>query len=432
MTIVSISAGASDNPGSGHWYWLYKYLFQTQNARGDSNGVTLGPIKFASDHLVGVFKIRASTNRQFARWSLFARDYLVLTQSVKTLTRSGVSRFQFYDGWLIELLLALQLAQKFPHARYLYNFHFALEWVQVFEGRGKAQRFLRRSVIRALEKKPSNLILTAETQQLAQLLSADVTHEIHDYPVLAAFDIPITVDWGSRKHDVLIFPHASDELPFSISLLSLLKEAGLQSRIVCSERAWARSASVIADKLSDDKISELPDPIYTPLAEGSYQELLSSSRIIILPYQDEYFRWGSSGKFNEAVAVGAFPFVPHTTAIATQSSAEPAIHFYPDNDPHEAVVKILKRLELGWDERLQPVTIDDLEKTFSAESTAIFAGRGELYRRLLSLTLASVIYSTSRYQPSMSKMRRAVGSFIDRRVFLPLGILPPKKSLSRL
>jgi hypothetical protein len=273
-------------------------LFQTQSARGDENGVTLGPVESVSEHVVGVFRIRASINRQFARWSAAAAaaaasDYRGLSQWVKKLIDSGVSNFQFYDGWLIELFFVLRLAKKFPHAKFLYNFHFALDWVEVFTGRSAARRFLRRSVLRALAEKSGNLILTAETRRLARLLAADVTHEILDYPVFAAFDLPVATDWDSRALDVLILPHTASEIPTSISLLLLLRESGLRIRIACNPGVWARGSAAVSEKLSAGTFAGLPDPIYAPLAEGRYRELLGSSRVIVLPYEDEYFQWGS-------------------------------------------------------------------------------------------------------------------------------------------
>jgi len=79
----------------------------------------------------------------------------------------------------------------------------------------------------------------------------------------------------------------------------------------------------------------------------------------VLPYLKEYFKWGSSGKFNEAIALGAFPMVPDETAIATQSNLNPHIHQFSPEALEDTKEKIISRLAAGFPNDLNAIRYQD-------------------------------------------------------------------------
>ena len=107
-------------------------------------------------------------------------------------------------------------------------------------------------------------------------------------------------------------------------------------------------------------------PRFLPLESKEYEELLLSSRVVVLPYDKPYFRWGSSGKFNEAIAHGCFPVVPLGTAISSQSSGKSSLHEFAYPEEHSLVRLVTQMLSTPPPDDLVPVFLKDFLKWFAS------------------------------------------------------------------
>jgi hypothetical protein len=408
MSLVSISSLSSSDPGKGHWYWFYRYLFDYQVGLGLVTGRTIGPTQASCEHVVGVLRLGRVNSRSFITWFFRNRYSNSVLRETRSALRAGAQSFQFYDGSAADLLLAFRLALRYPEGTFLFNFHWPVEWLGVLQGRGLLERAFTFSVAMMLQGKPRNLALAAETKTFAEPLRGLLGIELENYPVFAAFDRPVFGDWTTRKWDVLIFPHRESEIPFSVDLLRSLEGKQLKVKIVVSEKIWTAGAAPGLDPRQPTSLASDRSPIFTPLPLERYVALLADSRVVVLPYSDAYFKWGSSGKFNDSIAAGAFPLVPEGSAMATQSSLTPDQHTFKALDVGAAARLISTRLNKGFDNQLQPIWVDDLLKLLDRASAPASGVRHRAFLALRFARLTSVLLSF-RYS-----LRRP-GKFLDLR-----------------
>lgn len=365
-TIVSISSSASNSPSDGHFYWMYRYLAERNRRRSTLARTVIGPESAHAPHVTGIISNEAKRRRFRIRTQFERRDnWDRVETAISDYVSAGVSRFQMYDGGLAELSLALKWARKFPSALFLYNFHWALSWLDITESSKFSATLLRFAIRFSLKRAPRNLIICAETKRLGDHLSRRLGAVMLPYPVFSTLRPAKPTPWSNRPVDVLIFPanNARKDLRIALTLGGKLQLSGLQVRVVARETdirsEWEDLTAPRPNGLGSDSF------VFTPLDKGRYTKLLANARVVVLPYTNEYFRFGSSGKFNEAIAAGAFPFCFEGTAIAGCSQLPESAHFLPTDGLDIARDQILQRVASGFDTRLVPATIADLDLLFS-------------------------------------------------------------------
>lgn len=347
----SISPFASRDIGHGHYYWMYKFLHEVQ---GNPHQPLTAAVEGRDDtHLVGLLSRRKSSNRMH----IGSPDAIRREEDKLSLWLSGpggreITHIQSYDGTLRELFVMAGIARKFPEVVCIYNFHWPIDWIHLSKSRGMRERLLRRELRRLFRSLPSNMHFSAETEILAEKMKAVWGISVSVYPIFTMLRRKKAKSWIRRDIDVLFFPQRSHELDHCFEMAALLTKKGFRSSIALTPSLKER---VLVGGSGESLQETFVSVFDLPLGGDEYQRVLQLHRIVVLPYLKEYFKWGSSGKFNESVALGAFPFVPSDTAIATQSNLSPAIHHYYPSEPLKSCDVIISRLNQGFPESLRPV-----------------------------------------------------------------------------
>lgn len=349
--VGSISPFASREIEDGHYYWMYKFLHEVQG--NPHQPLTVAIEGHDDQHLVGLLSKRKTSSRMH----LGSHDAIRLEENKLSGWLSGpggrgVTHLQSYDGTLRELFVMATIACRFPELVCVYNFHWAIEWIRLSESRGIRERFLRRGVRHLFRFLPSNMHFSAETEILAKQMSAAWGLSVSVYPIFSMLRRKNSKAWIRRDNDVLFFPQRSHELDHCFEMSAILAKEGFKTSIAVRPSLKQRVLAGYSGRSPQETFGSIID---TPLGSEDYQRVLQSHRVVVLPYLKEYFKWGSSGKFNESVALGTFPFVPSDTAIATQSNLAPALHHYDSNEPARACDVIKARLVNGFPESLRPV-----------------------------------------------------------------------------
>lgn len=408
--LASISGRASNNPSGGHYYWLYKYLQESQFPEGSELRLTIGRIDHASDNICGLLGPSVvSSEFSLGPRSFRDRAYRDVSRYVGQLSRNGVTHVQLYDGGLAELVLAMRLAAEFPTMFFIFNFHWAMQWLQIFSGKTLGQRLLATALRKVLTQKSRNLILTAESHKLAQHLSPALGTPLDTFPIIAAFDEVETQPWSARTNDVLFLPQRSHEIGFCVDVMSELERQGIDVALGIHPHILDRALS--SEALSKKWASSGFRIIQLPLPSGEYEVMLQEAKVVVLPYDKDYFHWGSSGKFNEAIALGAFPIVPHDTAISDQSNLDPFVHQFPKFDPRKTALIILKRLESGKPEGLRALHVKDffdwLHTVSSSEAQRFSTDDNPADWRWL--VFSSLLYRNNRTRNLGNRIRERLG-----------------------
>lgn len=359
QTVVSISTRVSCEPDAGHFFWMYKDLSEAQTKVG-SGVTTIGPRSEKCGHIFPIISVGAQAGEfRLTPTTLTRYPLRTLLNAVESMAQVGPRPvLQFYDGGLQELIVALRLAREFPDHTVIYNFHWAIQWLEVIESRGVSGVAFRTALRNALLNPGRNVRLSAESGKLAQHLRARLGIDCETYPVFSGLNSTGDSPWDRRDRDVLMMPQRSSEIPFVLALTRALRARGVSVLVLTRESTWNRGLefSRIANVPG---IDNLPPVLFTPLSLNDYSRLIEKSRVSLLPYDKPYFEWGSSGKFNESILLGCFPFVPDSTAIGSQSTLPEQLHHFNFADIEGTVDRVISRLDQGFPEDLTGVSVDD-------------------------------------------------------------------------
>lgn len=380
--VASISPYASAKEGDGHYYWMYHHLQRMQNPAGPA--LTMSLETAIAPHLLSSL----STNRPLPRLHVGAKqsrqqDQDTISDWILNQQACGITHVQCYDGTLYDLFVVSAVAHNNPGVVFVFNFHWATDWLEVAHSSKPHRRLVRQRVSRILSEAPPNLKWSAESERLAHELATHWNISISEYPVFTMQDSATSRKWEDRESDVLFIPQRRDELLFSIPLASRLRTTGRRVSLGISKKL----ASTQASGRADTDLGAVFDQIYIlPLGESDYRQMIESHRITVLPYLKPYFAWGSSGKFNESIALGTFPMVPDQTAIAFQSKGRPADHQFPQTSPEQTTALIQARLKIGFPCDLRPVTFED----FASWITGFQTEHSELSRQFRQSNLFGI------------------------------------------
>lgn len=372
--LASISPYASDDEEEGHYYWMYRHLQQMQEA--SHTPLTVGIEGREAGHLASLLSPRRPLKRSHVGfWRRRHQDAVQICHWLERAENKNITHVQCYDGTLRDLFVIEAVARKFPRIVFVFNFHWALDWIHIARTRGLKANLLREDLLKLFQEAPANLVFSAETEVLADELKTAWGIRISVYPIFTMHTTAEPRPWGERDADVLFIPQRSHELAVCSELSMALRSEGLKVSLAATQK--------LMNALTSPKWATQPGKIFdqifvTPLPEPRYQEMLQSHRVVVLPYLKEYFKWGSSGKFNEAIALGAFPMVPDETAIATQSNLNPQLHQFSAEALAETKRKIISRLATGFPADLKAVRYQDFAewmKGFQPDTSGTVAER---------------------------------------------------------
>ena len=403
--VCSFSNRATCNPADGHYYWMYKSLFDYQNQRGSSAGITFAPAGQVDRHLQGILKA-GSLRNEFRVSPMAVAGYPRhrINPAIERLLRNGLTHIQFYDGGLMELLIATRLARRHSSLEVVFNFHWAEDWVRLLSSPNTIARRLARAIRALVGELPANLALSAETKTLGEFVAQKLAVPIDIYPIASTISPKNPRDWSVRNTDVLFLPQRVSEMATVVKLAALLTSFGLTTRVVAKNESVAQFGK------------DLPKSslLVGPLKENQYIDTLSDARIVVLPYDKQYFQWGSSGKFNDAIICGAFPFAPEWTAIPSQSTGPPEYHQLDLDNLEDAAIRMVERLKLGFPNGVLGVSLRDFFNWLPPAPPqpqplrrSIDPRAGALY--IWVLFLASIYRSPGR----ASRARKSLGKLFD-------------------
>jgi hypothetical protein len=413
--LVSLSPKASSFPSSGHYFWLYHHLQLTQAATGKVKGVTIAPKGVSGKFLLPILSPQKSLF-SWAGFSFIRYRHRQVRKEIRRLQKSGVNAIQFYDGGLTELIVAMSIAKKLPNLTVIYNFHWAIQWVDLFRADRRLALALAQEIRRLVGIRPKNLVISAETPRFGKELSRELGFSVPTYPIISTLTFEGSPSWANRMLDVLILPQGAEEFRYALEFADQLRADGLVCKIFVGQKTLAdfkqesRSFAV-----SDDQL------IVGPLEQHDYGTMLSSARVALLPYRKEYFRWGSSGKLIEAISAGTFPFVPSETAIPGQSSLPEHIHHFQMEDIFSSISTIKMRLTEGWPDGLHSKDASFLLRWISDHAQFDSPEVKIATFRLVRVVILSLFYR-ERTGPWWVALRGALGDRYD--AFRRSAVLP--------
>lgn len=278
----------------------------------------------------------------------------------KLVTDSNFQEILFYDGDFFCFVWAWNFAIKPMKLRVHYNFHFADYWVSAL-GIGSKDTLFAKNLRQLLKNSPDNFFLYAESTSLASKISKKLEINVTTFPVFSNSYKSIRNKFSkpgfTKDIDLLITSVAESQDWIRNFLKELKVSVNTNLRIVIQ----GEELGFLLDETLIDFTFLPPN-----LSEADYSEITARSRISILPYFSSFYKYGSSGRFEDALAASALPIVPPDTAMHTSLSARyEKMYELVDFEPSNIANFVLSYLNLT--EKLpEPITPD---QSFSFLST---------------------------------------------------------------
>lgn len=410
ISVVGISPGATSCPDSGHFYWQYEHLWKIQQNQ-EFDARTIARKDQLASHLNPTFGKKAHHFLfSFGLRALFEYRPILVDRRLKSLPQGLGVFVASYDGGFSDFLLVNWLAHKNPEIHFVYNFHWPLQWLAVLRSKSTIGRLLTHLLERVISLPLPNLTFAAETKQLAKALAAFLASDLPVFPIITSFPGHRPIKWENRDFDLLLLPQRRQELEFSKEIAKLAHEKGLKVAILAHSKLRA-SEDHDGTKIMEEPVEE----IWGPLGQEEYSQLLLNSKTAVLPYEKNYGPWMSSGKFNDAIFHGCFPFVPSESAMASQSSIPETMHWYVRASANSALDSVIHVLESGFPKALRAKDLLDLQ-TFLKDSKKVAKRQhkpARTYPRLLALFFAGLLFSIYREKPRGKGMIHSILRALD-------------------
>ena len=400
--VGALSTRSSDNPADGHFFWLYKALHEYQARRGLRVPTVIGPDKTNSSFIVPFFK--GDLRRlEFKVNPIIALIYGMnrLSQALDERAKHSVHQYFSYDGGLSDYWVVYSLALRKADTDFVFNFHWADQWLALTESKKISGVILTKLLQTTIQNAPRNLRFSAETKVFAKKLESSLFKELEIFPIFSAVSQRQLRAWEDREIHVLFLPQRASELDFVARASRSFESENIRVTVAVKRETW--------DRWGDESSkSSIKSPVILPIDGSDYEELLASTRVVVLPYNKPYFHWGSSGKFNEAIAYGCFPLVPRETAISSQSSGDPEDHefSYPDQ---RSLLKVAKQiLRRTQPIQLKPVTLEDFVEWMNRNPTPRYASsRVKAWAAHSALLFAASLYREGGLSTALRKLKKS-------------------------
>lgn len=217
------------------------------------------------------------------------------------LRGARVHRAVIYDGALFDLLLTLELSRLLPDTYFYFNFHYAHSWANLVRNRTFASKLSR-----IMSRHQGKVFWLAESKKLSEHLSKLTGQTITEFPVFSNLTREDMEIEAPKDIDILLPPASRFGENWNVKFLEALATLDTPVRIVAqgpeSEPQLPLSVTYVSGHL---KTSE-------------YLSLMRRSKFTVLPYVSDFHEWGSSGRFEDAVALNCLPLVSQTSGMSSR------------------------------------------------------------------------------------------------------------------
>ena len=227
----------------------------------------------------------------------------------------GLKTLHFYEGGLRELGLLADLLSERTDVVAIFNF-FSLEpWHRILTSRqlGTNQmRSLLRDLILSMKR---SVAFTCDSERMRDYFSEKLGVDLLSvYPLFST--IPFGREnegWDKRTNTYLFAPRTLGEQRLVVKALELLakKRSGQESAVVISRWNSSILGSVRKRLRELDFHVELID---SSLTSEDYAEVFLNTKVVVLPYLDKHYVFGSSGKTLDARMAGCLTVAPTGTS----------------------------------------------------------------------------------------------------------------------
>ncbi len=415
---IVVSRKLAARPTQGHEYAflrLLKNAFETLGCQ-----VTLvNSVTQISDETWSL--LESSNPGLFGRRlrSVVRSDARRIRQSIGQSADSEL-RFHFYEGGFYEFNLLAHLYASFPRARFTFNFNLTDPWHTLLLSNSNPFALILRGLVKEQSAMLSaRVVFTTETSALSDLFRARLGVNTEVYPLYSTVS---GISSSEKPIDFLAIVGSDSEAESASHLFTRLRSANSQLTMALSTR-WGYQLQKAYERETRAAGVSLRTGL---LPADEYLDLLSKSKLVLLPYFGEYYKWSSSARLLDAVASDCHVIVPKESTLS-QAVAQNDWGFCVDGADWTDIERIV--LSFTWNGLTTPpvnpteaaIFLEDRVKALSGSSNEY----DERYESRLRLNLLS-------YLNLGLDARSVMARYVDSRKNLANLSLRVRKILSNL
>jgi hypothetical protein len=309
MSMIFVAPRATEIPSPSHYFSFYSRVFSIRKFEGKK-------ILIITSAKLNKSKIEA--NYEYILTSRYTRDNFSGPKTLNSFKSdcqrllkfyNSESEIHFYDGNFREFLLLLRLCIEETNCLGSFNFQNANEWQVLLKSKKLSARMIRKCMRIALSH-VSTIKFFAESGNLSSLVNQALAIESSVFPL--ATNLPHKIASKNIKYDVLFMPQSQDEVNECTEIARKLKRS---SKFSLLKVAIRMSSSLDVDSKNGAEHVVL---IRGHLNINKYIEMLSSSKVVVFPYFNNFYEWGSSGKYLDAVYLKTVTVVPENSRMSLE------------------------------------------------------------------------------------------------------------------
>ena len=229
---------------------------------------------------------------------------------------SGSKVLHFYEGGLRDLTFLAELLSQRRDIVAVFNFFSVEPWAQLLTSKFPGSNYTRKRLGKLITELSENVAFTCDSTRMKALFTKHLElKEISIYPLFSSVRPPAKTDpdWSERKYSFLFTPRTWTEQRLVIKALEIIGSSETKSHCVAIAPRWKShfNPRKIRNLQSGSVTAEV---IKGPLSYNEYGELFHQSRVVVLPYLDKHYIFGSSGKVLDSRMAHSLTVAPISTS----------------------------------------------------------------------------------------------------------------------
>jgi hypothetical protein len=306
MSLIFVAPRATEVPSPSHYFSFYSRLYSIGKFEG-KDIVIVSSVKLENSE--------AHKNYEYLLTSHYTRDNFSGPKSIVSYKADcqrlldiydSKSEIHFYDGNFREFLLLLRLCLEESSYFGSFNFQNGSEWQLLLKSK-KLSALMIRKCMRVALNHVSNIKFYAESDNLSSLLNGTLAIESDTFPL--ATNLPRKIVSKNIKYEILFLPQSHKEVNECVEIARNLKK-----------NLKFRSLKVAIRLTSNDDVELRNGAEHVVFIRGylntdKYMEMLASANVVIFPYFNNFYEWGSSGKYLDTIYLKTVTIVPENSRM---------------------------------------------------------------------------------------------------------------------
>ena len=314
-TFIDVSALVEGTPGKGHPFSFHSNLTKAAD-QSFYNSFIFGPMLEESDRVFPVFARKffdRGLGNFFQKISM-KQDVARATEKLESI--SGPKVLHFYEGGLRDLTFLAELLSRRRDIVAVFNFFSVEPWAQLLTSKFPGSNYARKRLGRLITELSESVAFTCDSASMKSLFAKHLElAEISIYPLFSSVRPPAETDpdWSERKYSFLFTPRTWAEQRLVIKALEIIGSSETKPHCVAIAPRWKSSFNPRKiRKLQSSSVTV--EAIESPLSHNEYGELFHQSKVVVLPYLDKHYVFGSSGKVLDSRMAHSLTVAPINTS----------------------------------------------------------------------------------------------------------------------